>query len=71
MSTNEKRIIIGESGQFGLPISAPLQPPCADEVPEIKLRWRKTHASFVLEIWKLVDPANEQWKWVEIPCVKL
>jgi hypothetical protein len=70
MSTSNERIIIGESGIAGLPISAPLQPECHDAVPEIKLRWRKTSTYFVLELWKL-NVVNETSGWVEIPCVEL
>ncbi len=64
------RIIIGESERAGLPISAPLQKPCVDEVPEIKLRWRNTGTSFVLELWRLVSASESKWEWTEIPCVE-
>jgi len=64
------RIIIGESERAGLPISAPLQKPHTGDVPEIKLRWRNTGTSFVLELWRMVDNSESKWEWVEIPCVE-
>jgi len=65
-----KRVIIGETERAGLPISAPIQNPTTDPVPEIKLRWRNTGTSFVLEIWRLTNAAESKWEWLEIPCVE-
>lgn len=54
-----QRVIIGETLQAGLPISAPENP--AGPQPEI--RWVKKHDTFVLE--SLVDGDL----WVEVPFI--
>ncbi len=65
----QPRVIIGESGIAGLPLSAPIQAPSTDAVPEVKLRWRNTGTSFVLELWRLTNAAESRWEWTEVPCV--
>ena len=68
---NEDRIIIGESGLAGLPISAPLETAISViYTPTNTLRWRKTDTSFVLEQWTIaLNPSLLCGVWVEVPCV--
>jgi len=67
-----ERIVIGESAQAGLPISAPLEKKRLGDLPSnsIRLRWRKKDDSFVLEYW-FIGERNDDQKgvWVEVPCV--
>ena len=65
------RIIIGESAQSGLPISALLEPDNGNVIPKTTIRWRKTGNTFVLEQWKLENPRGPtRGIWVEVPCVE-
>lgn len=66
MSAKHERVIIGESAQAGLPISAPV----VDSVDKrITLRWRCVDGAFVLEQW--VDRQHGHLGcWIEVPLLR-
>lgn len=64
MADPERRMIIGESEQAGIPISAPIHDNNKPFIPT--MRWRRDSNSFVLEQWR-----EHALEWVEIPCVEL
>lgn len=67
---SSERMIIGETEQAGLPISAPVETQGPDQIPRTTIRWRKKDGSFVLEQWKLENPRGPtRGVWVEVPVV--
>lgn len=64
--TPEKRVIIGEAPQAGLPVSAPIGELTRPQVVPGALRWRKTEHSFVLEQYGRLGCCG--FGWYEVPC---
>lgn len=61
------RVIIGESGQAGLPISAPVtaEYDIGLKVKPESIRWKRKGESFVLEQYRVWSSGEG---WVEISC---
>jgi len=65
---NENRLIIGESGQAGWPISAPVGEYEGDNTVLGTIRWKQKNGCFVLQQFREWWDGKKVWGWVEVDC---